>query len=339
MQQAELIIAYLKGALPEAENRAFEQRLAAEPELAAAVKDYRTILRGFQGLRHAATRQEIAGWNTAEDPDDEEVMIMAYVQGKMEPAVLEAFERAIARDAALKKRVEDQRAIMQGFKGLQHESFAEEVARWAASLPAAETQAETRVVPLRSRSGRWRYAAAAAVLVLIAAAFWLLAPGGEDPYSYTAFLEENYIEPADPADRGEAQAVLSMAIQDFNRENFDAASESLRAVPAEDSLFVLARYWLGHSLLKAERYQDAASAFGESLTAANDGAYDLTTFNRDNASWSRILAQLGVWNEDQSPAAREQLRSLLDTFLETADRSDTYYERGLQLQEYLGTEE
>lgn len=335
MQQAELIIAYLKGELPEGQRQEFETRLAADPEWRAAVNDYRTILQGFKGLRHEATRQEIAGWSLADDPDEEEILIMAYVEGQMEPASRKAFEHTMAGDPALREKVDNQLAIIQGFKGLQHDAFAEEVSQWAKALPGAAAKPEARVVPLRRRSGFWRYGAAAAVLILMVAAFWLLGPGGGDDFNYTAFIQENYIAPVDPSDRGDNQSVLIGAVQDFNRGNYPAAIEKLRTISSEDSLYVLARYWLGHSLYQAKQYAAAIEAFGQSLTPPTGNTYDLGTFSRDNAAWSRILAQLALWDENSAPEIGQQLQTFLNDFLETADRSDAYYAKGLELQENL----
>jgi anti-sigma-K factor RskA len=193
MQQAELIITYLKGDLQGAQLQAFEQRLTTDANLRLAVKDYRTILEGFKGMRQEAGLEEIANWSLEEDPDEEDLLLMAYVEDRMAPAAREAFERAMARDPELKRQVESQQAILQGFKGMQQEAFAQEVGQWAEALPRAGQGPEAKIVSLKSKKNSWQYAVAASVLILIAVAFWLVTPPGEDEFSYTAFRQENYI--------------------------------------------------------------------------------------------------------------------------------------------------
>lgn len=331
MQQAELINTYLKGALQGAQLEEFEQRLLSDPELRSAVKDYRTILEGFKGMRQQAAMEEFGNWGQEEDPDEEEVLIMAYVEGKMEPVSRKAFEQAMDQDAELKQKVDTQLAILQGFKGIQHEAFAQEVAEWADALPGSDQASPAKVVPLRSSSGLWRYGAAAAVLVLIVAAFWLFSPGGGNDFSYTAFLEANYIAPVDPTDRGNSEDAIIEASRDINRGDYAAAVEKLQSINSTDSLFATAQFWLGHSYYQLDQYNSAVEALNQSLEATPQ----LPAYYRDNAAWTRILAYLAIWDNDPTVAAKRQLKTSLDAFLETANQSDTYYARGLALQEEL----
>lgn len=336
MQQAELIIAYLKGELEGSQLREFEQRLLSDPELKSTVKDYQTILEGFKGMRQQATLEEISSWGQEEDLDEEEVLILAYVEGKMEPVSRKAFEQAMDQNAELKQKVDTQLAILQGFKGIQHDAFAQEVAQWAEVLPDSDKFSTAKVVPLPRRSGIWRYGAAAAVLVLIVAAFWLFSPGGSDDFSYTAFQEENYVAPGDPADRGTSEDAIIEASRDIKRGDYAAAVEKLQNVTETDSLFTAAQFWLGHSYYQLERYDSAVEAFNQSLDAA---AQQLPAYYRDNAAWTRILAYLALFNEGPTPEAKQQLQTVLGNFLETGDQSDTYYGRGLELQKGLNSVE
>ncbi|PHN05610.1 hypothetical protein [Flavilitoribacter nigricans] len=339
MQQAELIIAYLKGELQGEQRQEFEQRLSAEPDLRSAVRDYRIILEGFKGLRHESTLQEISGWPLEATPDDQELLLMAYVEGTLDTDAREAFERTMDRDPDLRQRVETQMAISQGFKGLQHEAFAREVKGWAEALPGAETPKETKVVPLKRKSNTWRYAAAAAVLLLIVAAFWLInVPGGED-FSYSAFRQENYIPPVDLTDRGNGEEVLAAAARDFNQGNYAASVEKLRTITSEDSLYVTARYWMGHGFYQLGQYDQAVAAFGQSLEPTAGITYDLRNFSRDNAAWTRILAQIARVDGEEDPGLRRELENFLTDFLENADRSDTYYNKALELQRNLANDD
>ena len=339
MQQAELIITYLKGELQEAQRQEFEQRLTTDANLRSAVKDYQTILEGFKAMRQEAGQEEIASWSLEEDPDEEAVLLMAYVEGRMAPAARQTFEQAMARDPELKRQVESQQAILQGFKGMQHEAFAAEVGQWAASLPRAGKTPEAKIVPLTSKKNSWRYAAAAAVLILIAAAFWMLAPLGGDNFSYTAFRQEHYILPADLMDRGNAEDALIAAARDFRQKNYSAAIEKLEPIPTADSLFVTARYWMGHSYYQLGQYSQAVAAFSESLQPSGSTSYDLSNFNRDNAAWTRILAQVALMDENPAPSFRQELQNFLTSFLENADPSDTYYANGIKLREALFSSE
>lgn len=339
MQQAELIITYLRGKLQGEQRQEFEQRLTTDPELRLAVKDYRTILEGFKGMRHETSREEISSWSLEDEQDDEELLVMAYLEGNMPTAARKNFEQAMAQDPKLKRKVESQRAILQGFKGLKHESFAQEVEQWAETLPGADQMSETKVVPLKRKTNSWRYAAAATVLILVVVAFWLLTPSGGSDFSYTAFRQESYIPPVDLTDRGSAQETLTAAARDFNQQNYTAAVEKLQIIGAEDSLYVSARFWMGHSYYQLGDYQRAVETFSLSLTPPTAKTYDLRNFSRDNASWTRILAQLARIDKNTGVPLKQELENYLTTFLENADQSDAYYAKGIALQQALSAEE
>lgn len=316
--------------------RDFERRLEQDDGLKDAVKDYQLIFEGFKGMKHRSLQQEISQWGPEGIAEEEELQISAYVEGSMDPATSRAFEEKMMADAGLKRRVAAARAVMQGFKGLQHEAFSREVAEWATALPGAAEKKEAKIVTLNPKKPNWwRLAAAATVLLLIATAFWLFSPFGQEAFSYTAFRETNYIEPATELIRGNEER-LAAVFRNFAQEDYASVISFCLLVPPQDALFVTAQYLLGHSYYQTGRYQEAIDAFDQSLDPPAIGInYDRTHFNRDNAAWTRILGQLALAGKDPAPGVQQKLEVFLNSFLDTADRTDTYYQRAVELREEL----
>lgn len=337
MQQAETIVAYLKGELPEAQRQEFEQRLAADADLQSAVQDYQTILEGFKGMRHESLRQEIAHWDPKDDRSEMEAQLQAYVGGGLDETAAAAFEQKLADNPGLKQRLEAYQSLMEGFKGMQQESFSQEVANWAKSLPGAKDQEKAKVVSIsKKKNMNRRYAAAAVLLALLGVALWLFNPFAGSGFSYSAFRQNNYLAPApDALVRGSGEE-LAVAARDFARGDYSSAAEKLSVISPQDELFVTARYLLGHTHYQLGQYRESLAALTQSLEPQPNIDYDLRNFNRDNAAWTRILAQLALMENSQDAEQQQDLQYFLSSFMEFADRSDTYYRKAVELERQLG---
>ena len=335
MQEIATIIAYLNGELTGEPLTEFERRLATDPELQSAVKDYRVILEGFRAMRYETTRREIAGWQIGLQPADEaHELLMAYLEGRLDEPSVAALEDHLAADPDLRERLTHLRTAIQGLKGMRQEAFSEEVKAWADALPAQPEAPAAKVVALPKKNSRVRrYAAAAILLALVAVSLWIFQPFDGADFSYTAFRQDNYVEPAPFALVRGNEATLGLAARAFARGDYDGAVESLLTIPASDSLFAIAQYLLGHSYYQSGQYRPAVEAFTQSLAASSDDRYDLRDFNRDNAAWTRILAQMSLAEED--PRAGKQLQTFLSDFLEQADPADTYIDKARKLREQL----
>lgn len=338
MQQAELIIAYLNRELREPQLQEFEQRLNDEPEFKAAVRDYQVILEGLKSMGHEATLEEISKWKTEEEGEEEDSqLVSAYIADSMDKTARAEFERRMAEEPSLKEAVADQEIVVAGFKGMQHEAFSEEVAVWAKELPGNPQQpTEAKTVKLKRSVRLRRYSAAAAILLLLIAAFWWLDLGG-NRFSADEFRAENYIAPIALGDRGDAEAELEAASRDVSAGRYAEAVEKLRVIGTDDALYVKARFWLGHAYYRLNNYEAAVEAFTQSLEPpVNTQQYDLAGFDHDNAAWTRILAQLARLKDADRARRRQDLDYFLVSFLEKADRADSYYKKALQLQEAIG---
>lgn len=332
MQQIESIIAYLTKSLPGQQRQAFEQELAGNTSLQEAVADYRLILEGFRGMRQEYFHREVRQWHEADIPEATDEKIMAYLQDRLDEQERQEFEKEMAQDAEFAQRVATYRTMLQGFRGLEHEDFQAQATIWAQDLPlATKTPRPKKVIKLLARQPWWQYAAAAVVVALITAMIWLWAPiaNGGNP---TAFRLENYIAPgANALVRGTA-TTLSEAARFFAKTEYEQALNTLGTITADDSLYLQARFLAGHSHYQLTQYSQAIAAFDEVLTPAFPERYNLRTVNRDNAAWTRILAQMALTTTGADPGI---LRQMLTDFLATANRSDTYYAKALALEQRL----
>lgn len=332
MQHAELIVAYLKGELSGPQAQDFEQQMAADLALQQAVREYRILLEGFKGMQHESFRREVAAWDVDTEADEEGVQIMAYLEGRMSTAERVAWEQRLEREPRLARATAEYRQLMEGFKGMRQDDFAAEVQGWAKDLPAGEVAPESKLISIdRHKNSWWRYAAAAAVLALVAASFWLFGPFSGAQPTLADFRQDNYVEPAALMIRGEEE-VLTEAARAYNRQEYPAAIAALQLITSRDSLFVAARYLEGHSYYRLGQYQQAVEAFTQSLDPPAGQNYDLRDFNRDNAAWTRILAELALLDAGPDPLVQQDLHAFLTTFLQQADRSDVYYAKALALQ-------
>ncbi|MEZ4992594.1 MAG: hypothetical protein R2824_19385 [Saprospiraceae bacterium] len=332
MQQTELIVAFIRGELTGPQRRDFEQRLLAEPALREKVQDYQIILQGLKGLQYEAFRREVAGWEPEEEIDDDRILIMDYLTGQLSPEAHAGLEHRLINEPELARRVEEYRTLAEGFKAMRQRDFEAEVRAWSKDLPADNKEDQARVVSLnrKQRAGWWRYAVAAVLLALLAVAIWRLAPGSGSGLDLTAFRQDSYIAPQTAIERGE-EASLDQAKTAIGKGNYSEAERVLLSVPSEDSLYVSAQYFLGHTYYKIKRYDAAVSAFTESLNASQNGSYYLKDFNLDNAAWTRILAYLAASNDTTDPT----LRSYLTEFLDQADPTDLYYQKARVLESEL----
>jgi anti-sigma factor RsiW len=335
MEQAELIVAYLRGQLPEQQRQDFEQRLSTDSDLQLAVKDYQTILEGFKGIKHHVFEQEVGTWDTEEELDEEGGQILAYLQNKLNPSEKEAFENRMVSEPQLAEKVTNFQPLMEGFKSLRQDDFAAEVSEWAKELPSLESAPEAKVVPISNRRFKWRsYAAAAILLAVVAASIWLIGSFSDPNAAYMAFREANYIQPGVEAIRGEEET-LSQAEVYLATGKYPAAVELLQSILREDSLFVEAQYLLGHAYYQMDEYQLAITTLSQNQVLSQGSTAANRQINPDNAGWTLIMAQLALFEQTADLTAKENLLNTLSTFLDAADRNDTYYAKALKLEQLL----
>lgn len=331
MTTIESIIAYLNQTLPQQQRLAFEKEMAENTDLQAAVSDYRLILEGFRGLRHEHFEQEIAGWDTDATADKGTELILAYLQDRLDADERRHFEQRLQQDKDLAERVATYRTMLQGFRGLEHENFQAQAATWAQKLPLSNAPKRKKVVKLIARQPWWQYAAAAVIVALLTAVIWLWTPTLRSGSPIT-FRLENYIAPgSDALIRGQTTA-LSNAARYFAKTDYELALQELAAITPQDSLYVQAKFLAGHSYYKLARYTEAVEAFSQALAPGRESSYAVQNFNRDNAAWTRILAQMALTSAGAEP---ETLEQMLEDFLATANQADTYYSKALALQKRM----
>lgn len=102
----------------------------------------------------------------------EEHHIDQYVMGKLSPSERSAFTKELQGNNELQKEVQQRRQIVSGLAKLQQKMTRDKMRAFAERQATAASSPEAKVVTMRS-SRRW-LAVAASVLMIAAAAFWLL---------------------------------------------------------------------------------------------------------------------------------------------------------------------
>lgn len=213
--------------------------------------------------------------------------IEAWLTGQMDEATRQAFEAEMARDEKLRQEVEAYQKIFQGFEGLREENFASDVARWAASSSSHQTRdkqpksmksKKTATSKKRKSTQRparrnlrplfIRLAAAAAVMLLLVAAFWVYQSG---QYTNEKLAHRMYVPLPSSNTMGASDEKGQALLQSFEQ---------------------------AHELFRQGKYEEASEAFKAFITSLENNRQALDPLTRqlylENAQWSALLSDFAA---------------------------------------------
>ncbi len=206
-------------------------------------------------------------------------LIDNYLDGNMDKTDAQAFERRLLNEADLKNGLHLEKAARQVVTASGRVNLKSKFDGW-------EAEAATpirRIRPFRT------WAIAAALLVLIAASFWIFS-NGSNPESSDLFAEhfEVYRNPiftrsGEPNQENNWQK----AIEAYAKGNYENAISSFEAsINEEGTIVYLAQYYLGISYLSQAKPKPemAITAFNKVLTSDND--------YHQQALWYKAMAYL-----------------------------------------------
>jgi len=201
-----------------------------------------------------------------------------YLQGALSPQAKEAFESRLKKDPALNDAFIIFRDVNQH---LSHH-LSEERAMFRSTLETiADQHLKTQEVPKKEtkviRFTPWKYAIAAAVIVLIGLTFMF--SSGDPLYADYAFNESISLVERD----GEGTA-FAKAETAFNAKEYLEAIVYFDAILAADSANAEVQYYKGIALVEVEKYDEAAAIFNQ-LTDGN-------TLYKHKATWYNALSKL-----------------------------------------------
>lgn len=223
-----------------------------------------------------------------------------YLLGRISPANRKDLERTLADNPEWQAQLDETRLAMQALEQEEDRALKARLQALEADLRqnpagAANTpSAETPVVALPAR--RWWLGIAAAVLLLLAAGWFVWQPSTPD-YATPRLLAEATFEPYENLAgtlRGDAADAAAFAAYDAGQ--YAAAATAFAALPPTP----VRRFYQAQSLLAEQQYAAAASLLQE-LTSADFGLQAESTY-------FLALAHLGVGDVR---AARRLLEQLL----------------------------
>jgi hypothetical protein len=236
--------------------------------------------------------------------------IESYLRGEMDAASRKAFEAHLAVDEELQLEVAAYRKLFDGFKGLQEDAFANEVAQWTneAKAKSDQTPQTGRVVSINQGAkvrSLWKRVAIAASFILLigmAAAWW-------KSHQYTnIYMVQNAYSPT-----------LSTGTM---------GETALQATELETT------FELGHQFFQNGNYTDAIRQFDQvtGTLEANPELLDKLTrkFYLENATWTKLLAQFAAGD-----LTDEEFSTSLDAF--ASDPASDYTEKAKSLQSDLNS--
>lgn len=235
-----------------------------------------------------------------------------YLDGTLEVAELEAFEKALEEDAQLSREVEIQRELRRGIRSKGNDLLKDRLRKIHAeeitdAQPVSESASpkKGRLIPMR-----WPMLGAVAAVLLLIAVF-VLFPGKPEPEQLFA---QNY-EPYEISlvQRGDDADALAKADEDYRSGNYQAAILSLESLlqnqPANAKLHLV----LGICYLETDQLPQAREHFELAL---NNSLY------QDKAQWYLALTYL-------KQGQIEEARNYLDPL--SQDQNSTYRERAQDL--------
>jgi hypothetical protein len=221
-------------------------------------------------------------------------LIEAYLAGELQGEKLQSFEDQLSNDTELAQEValhQELQAALADQETIDLENSLLEIRQ-----ELDEETEKATVVPLRS-SSRWLIAAS--ILVLIAAAAYLLWPGQEQNL-YADFFEPypNYL-----TTRTDNQnTTLGAAINAYQNQDYTTALGHFQELLAEDDERTDIRFYMGICQSELDQAEAALSSFEEVITQS-DNTY------AGPAKWYKALTHLKINQPEQAKSLLNQIIS------------------------------
>jgi len=234
--------------------------------------------------------------------DDRQERIDDYLLGRADANHRRELEEEISRNAELSAQLADTKLAMIAIEQAENEALKARLQDLESSLRSGESGATTaapnpeitagegKVIPLqRSKSQRFLYGIAAAVLLLLAAGWFILQPKGYD--SPTALAMASYV-PYENITAGTVRggnsdpATIAFAAYDAGR--FTEAAQAFTDLPPT----AVNKFYLAQSLLASEQFPAAAAQLTD-LTKAEFGL-------QQESGYYLALARLGEGETEQA---------------------------------------
>ena len=190
-----------------------------------------------------------------ENWENNDQLIDDFLMDRLSPKDRTAFEARLQQDAALLKTVETRRQAMTAIDLLGQKVLK---AKLDQIHEKVVTNQPARRVPLM------RWAAVAAGVAVLVAAFFLLLPGKTDPaVLYQAYYETPNLSGGSRGGDAAIDALKSEAAQSFKSQNYAAAVQQYLAILQQTPNDPYVQLALGLSYMETDDLQNAEKAFAQ----------------------------------------------------------------------------
>lgn len=235
--------------------------------------------------------------------DDRQIRIDDYLLGRTDSNGRKELEEEISRNAELSEQLADTENAMAAIEFAEDLALKARLQQLESGLRSKDSGAtvappqqgatteKAKVVSLqqRSTSRRFLYGIAAAVLLLLAAGWFILQPQGYESSSALAMATyEPYENITNGTVRGNDTDPAANAFAAYDEGRFADAAQAFAALPAT----AVNKFYLGQSLLASEQFMEAAAQFTD-LTKTDFGL-------QQESGYFLALAQLGSEKTDQA---------------------------------------
>lgn len=223
--------------------------------------------------------------------------IESWLNKELSAEEQQAFETAMAKDAALAKEVKTQILERETAALFFEMELKEDLATWKEqkknkAINLSSNPSPKKATKLRVLRRSWAIAAGFLMLFSLGMLWWF----NQQP-THKIILAEQYL-PADlPGDRSQTTNILSPTFEEgldaFAEDNYSLSIQKLVTIVTADSNYVSAQYYLGHAYFQEKQYQPAMTAFQKVLTQTTLPGY----IDRNKLKWNLLLAYVGSEKE------------------------------------------
>lgn len=234
--------------------------------------------------------------------DDRQARLDDYLLGRTDTNTRKELEEEISRNAELSVQLADTENAMAAIELAEDQALKARLQQLEASLRSNDSVAtivppqqnsssgKAKVVALQPRtSRRFLYGIAAAILLLLAAGWFILQPQGyESPSALAMATYEPYENITTGTVRGNEANPATKAFAAYDEGRFSEAATAFAELPAT----AVNKFYLAQSLLGSEQFAAAAAQLTD-LTKAEFGL-------QQESAYYLALAQLGEGKVDQA---------------------------------------
>ncbi|PRX57203.1 tetratricopeptide repeat protein [Flagellimonas meridianipacifica] len=208
-------------------------------------------------------------------------LIEAYLSDSLDPTSKLEFEESLRRDPGLQEALEKHRTLHESMSNMDAVDFRKKLIKIEGELSDVKTK--------RLKGSWFNWQVAATVLVIISlGAFFLYQNATQEQLLFDTYFT---VYPLDDVVRGNEEAHVKLAYENYAKEDYEGAIPALEKLIAETPGKHHLRMYLGNAYLKQGEVQ---KALGEFKQLTKVPAYE------EQANWYMALCYLKIDDKDKT---------------------------------------